>query len=80
MNGRDFIEGVRRKLVEEKGESGTDRQIADYLGITVQALHNWRGRDEITVRQMVGLLSRMEAKAVAKAERGPSGPSWSSFS
>jgi hypothetical protein len=69
LNGNDFIEGIKRKVIDETGESGTDRQIADYLGITMQALANWRGSDEITVRQMVGLVSRVKEKAIDRTER-----------
>jgi hypothetical protein len=67
MNGEKFIEGLRRKL-KERGIKGTDRELAGHLGITVQGLYHWRNREEITVRQMVGLLERVEAAAEEKAK------------
>ena len=69
MNGAEFIEGVKRKLADTGVENPTDRKIADHLGITLQALRNWRGRKEVTARQMVGLLFRTEKRAVEKAQQ-----------
>lgn len=69
MNGREFIEGVKRKLADEVVGKVTDRRMAEHLGITVQALNNWRGRGAITVRQMTGVLFRTRRKAVQRAEQ-----------
>lgn len=69
MNGAEFIEGVKRKLAVKGSGNVTDRQIADHLGISVQALKNWRGRKTVTVRQMVGVLFRSQTNAVKQAER-----------
>ncbi len=69
MNGAEFIEGVKHKLTDVGSGNVTDRQIADHLGITVQALKNWRGRKTVTVRQMVGVLFRSRTNAVKQAER-----------
>jgi hypothetical protein len=69
VNGQEFIEGVRRTLIDERGKGGTDVRVAEHLGISLQALHNWHDRDEITVRQMVGLLAKVEKKAVERTQR-----------
>ena len=69
MNGAEFIEAVKRKLADQSGEHVTDRRIANRLGITMQALRNWRRRKTLTVRQMVGLLFRSQTKAIEQAER-----------
>lgn len=69
MDGAEFIEGVKRKLSDEGTGTITNRQIADHLGITVQALKNWRKRNAVTVRQMVGVLSKSRMKAVEQAEK-----------
>ncbi len=69
MNGAEFIEAVRRKLADESREDVTDQRIAGHLGITMQALQNWRGRKTVTVRQMVGVLFKSQAKAIEQAER-----------
>ena len=69
MNGAEFIEAVKRKLTDESGKDVTDRWIAERLGITMQALQNWRRRETVTVRQMVGVLFRSQMKAIEQAER-----------
>jgi len=69
MNGAEFIDGVKRKLADIGLNNPTDRQIADHLGITLQALRNWRERKEVTTRQMVGLLFRTEGRAVKRAQQ-----------
>jgi len=69
MNGAKFIEGVKSKLERQGSANATDRQIADHLGITLTALTNWRRRDDVTVRQMVGLLFRTERKAVEQTHK-----------
>jgi hypothetical protein len=69
VNSQEFIEGIRRKVIDERGKNGTDAQLAEHLGITLQALYNWRNRDEITVRQMVGLLVKFEKKAVERTQK-----------
>lgn len=68
MNGAKFIEGVKHKLEDERPARVTDQQIADVLGVTVASLNNWRMRKAVTVRQMVGLLFRLQTKAGKRAE------------
>ncbi len=60
MKGVDVISAVKKKL----GVS-TDRALADRLGITTQAIHNWKNRGKVTERQVAGLLS-IAMKASAK--------------
>jgi len=69
MNGREFIEGVAQKIRTTTGESGTDKQIADYLGITLQTLYNWKSRENIKVGQMVGLLDKVQTRAIRETEK-----------
>jgi hypothetical protein len=69
MLGRDFIEGIRRKLGEKNRGAVTDRALAEHLGLSVPALNNWSNRRTITIRQMVGLLFRLESKAGERAEK-----------
>lgn len=64
MNGRDLIEQVRRSITGDRERAATDRAVAAHLGISVTSLANWERRDEVTVRQMAGLLS-----SAAKASR-----------
>ncbi len=54
MNGAEFIEGVRRRLQSGQAGNVTDRDVAHFLGIGLQALTNWRERNIVTARQMVG--------------------------
>jgi hypothetical protein len=68
MQGEEFVRGVRSKLRKAKKQKVTDRQVAGHLGITVMALHNWRKRKEITVRQMVGVLFKSKKQAAVEAE------------
>lgn len=64
MNGKDLIEYVRRSITEAGPNPATDRAVAEYLGISVQSLGNWRSRETITPRQMFNLL-----KCVSKAAK-----------
>jgi hypothetical protein len=69
MRGQEFVEGIRRKLGEKKRRVVTDRALAEHLGLSVPALNNWSNRRTITIRQMVGLLFRLESKAGERAEK-----------
>jgi hypothetical protein len=65
MNGTEFIAGVRQRLIET-GVSGTDHQVAEYLGMNRQSVQNWKNRPEITVQQVLKLLERVEERAKAR--------------
>ena len=46
----------------------TDREFAQHIGLTVAALANWRAKENITTRQMVGLLERIERMTIGRTE------------
>lgn len=68
MRGDDFLKTLKAKLVEGDEIANTDRALAEHLGLTVAGLANWRSKENITVRQMVGLIERVEKSAVRRAE------------
>jgi hypothetical protein len=68
LRGDDFLKALKAKLVEGDQIANTDRALADHLGLTVAGLANWRSKENITVRQMVGLIERVEKRAVQRAE------------
>jgi hypothetical protein len=51
MKGNLFISALKKKL-----RVTTDRAVANRLGITEQAIHNWKNRRSVTTRQLVGLV------------------------
>jgi hypothetical protein len=69
MRGQDFIEGIKRKLGEKNRKKVTDRALAEHLGLSVPGLNVWSNREKISIRQMVGLLFRLESKAGERAEK-----------
>lgn len=64
VNGKELIDQVRRSIAVVGSAPPTDRALADYLGISITGLANWRAREVITARQMAGLLA-----SVAKASK-----------
>lgn len=64
MRGGDIIEAVREDL-KRKGQSWTDRAVADRLGVTVTTLANWKARDDVKPSQIARLLASVE-KATEK--------------
>jgi hypothetical protein len=68
LRGDDFLKTLKAKLVESDEIANTDRALAEHLGLTVAGLANWRSKENITVRQMVGLIERVEKSAVQRAE------------
>ena len=69
MNGAEFIEGVKCKLADEGSGNVIDRQIAERLGLTVQALKNWRGWKHWTRYEMVGLSQKYRMPSNNGVER-----------
>ncbi len=69
MRGKELLEGIRHKLQVKSDRPITDRALAAHLGLSVPALNNWQKRRTITIRQMVGLLFRLESKTVDRTER-----------
>lgn len=67
MNGAAFLQELNRKFAQTKGSPLTDRELAARLGMTTQALNNWRGRSDITPRQMAGMLAKLEARSASVA-------------
>ena len=67
MNGRDLIEQVRKAITENGSPPATDKAVARHLGISVAGLANWRGREKVTVRQMVSMLNCVEKAATRRA-------------
>lgn len=68
MRGEDLIAAVRKQYADETSESGTDLQIATYLGISIGTLRNWTASEEIKPHQIAKLLSRVENASRQKAE------------
>lgn len=64
MTGEDLIEQIRRSIPKTGKSPPTDRAVAEYLGISITGLANWRLRDNVTPRQVVSLL-----RSVAKASQ-----------
>lgn len=68
MTGNEFLNAMSRKICLETGVAPTERQLATRLGVTVQGLSLWRSRTSVTSRQMVGLISKIEAQTVHRTE------------
>lgn len=51
MKGKDIIEELKKKF-----GVNTDRALASHLGITTQAIQNWKKRPTVTRRQIAGLI------------------------
>lgn len=62
MRGSDFVDAVRRELRKGHGHGLTERQIADYLVMSMMGLHNWKQSESISLRQMVSLVERVRRK------------------
>ncbi|MEQ9227025.1 MAG: hypothetical protein RLO15_11815 [Parvibaculum sp.] len=70
MKGADFISEIERKISIPAGRKTLpERVVAERLGLSVPGLRNWKSRKKITVRQMAGLVARVEANAVKQAEK-----------
>jgi hypothetical protein len=52
MKGNELIEALKRKF-----RADTNRSLGRQLGITVQAIHNWKNRPSVTTRQIASLVS-----------------------
>lgn len=70
MRGSDFVEGIRSQMERELGKKPTDRAVAARLGMSVQGLSNWERRDEISAKQMAGLLLKVEAATASRTQSG----------
>ena len=68
MNGADFIGGFKERIGKARGRLPSDRETADRLGISLQALRNWRNKD-LNARQMVWQIFRSEKKGYERAQR-----------
>ena len=68
MRGDDFLEDIEGEAPSRVTRSAnTDRALAEHLGSTVAGLGaNWRSKENITVRQMVGLIERVEKSRSAR--------------
>lgn len=62
--GQQIIDALQQKL-----EARTLEELADDLGMTYQALNNWRGRKNVTPRQIAGLICKAQDAASRRAER-----------
>ena len=51
MRGNEITEALKKKF-----RVTTDRALAQNLGITVQAIQNWKNRRSVTARQIAGLV------------------------
>lgn len=68
MRGRDLLEQVRRAITAEGERPATDRALAWHLGVSVASLANWYKREDVSVRQMAGLLASAAEAARRRAQ------------
>jgi hypothetical protein len=59
VKGADVIAALKKKFAV-----ATDRALAAHLGITTQAIQNWKRRRAVTTRQIAGLLHRATSAGV----------------
>ena len=67
VNGREVMEALKERLGDDGAEL-TDGEFAQRLGVTTMTLNNWRRRGTVTVRQMVGLIARVERASQTRTE------------
>lgn len=64
MKGSNVIASLKKKL-----RANTNRALSLKLGITVQAIHNWKNRPTVTARQIAGLVySASRSGAIASQQ------------
>lgn len=63
MKGNDVIAALKRKF-----KVTTDRALGERLGITIQAIHNWKTRRSVTVLQIAGIVSSANRAGTATAQ------------
>lgn len=51
MKGRDVIAELKKKF-----RAGTDKALAEVLGLSIPAIQNWKSRPKCTLRQIAGLV------------------------
>jgi len=72
MTGKELIEQVRKSLSRGEKTPATDRAVASFLGLSMPGFSNWKVREEITTRQMAGLLASVAKASQARLFRhGP---------
>jgi hypothetical protein len=64
MKGRNVISALMKKF-----RVGTDRELSQTLGITAQAIQNWKNRETVTERQLAGLISSAKRAGAADLRR-----------
>lgn len=67
MTGKELIEQVRKSISRDGKAIATDRAVASYLGLSIAGFANWKVREEITTRQMAGLLASVAKASKARA-------------
>ncbi len=67
MTGKELIEQVRKSLSRGEKTPATDRAVASFLGLSMPGFSNWKVREEITTRQMAGLLASVAKASQARA-------------
>lgn len=65
MDGKSVIADLKKKF-----ELNTDRQLADFLGITTQRIQLWKNRESITARQLSGLIAASIRASEKRTELG----------
>lgn len=68
VDGKGFIETLKKRFSAADGERLSDGALARRLGVSTVTLFNWRKRKSITVPQMVGLIVKIEKEARRTAE------------
>lgn len=60
MTGQEIIDAIKKKF-----DLKTDRDIAKNLGITTQAIQNWKKRKTVTARQIAGLINYARKESIS---------------
>jgi transcriptional regulator with XRE-family HTH domain len=68
VNGKEFIDSLKERFASEEGPGFGEAALAKRLGVTRVTLANWRNQRSVSVRQMVGLIARIEKATRMRAE------------
>ena len=63
MTGNDVITALKKKF-----RTSTDKALANRLGVSGQAIHNWKKRREVTGRQIAALFAKAATATIRAVE------------
>jgi hypothetical protein len=68
MDGTELLKEISRRIAKRRGtKTVADATLAKEIGVTQPNLALWRARKELTARQIVNLMDRIEKRAAAKS-------------